>query len=79
MGQFFDKNGTPIDHPLNRRAIALPLHELGRIPTVVLASGGANKTLAIAGALRAGLASVLICDEDTARAALEQVQSDAAA
>jgi DNA-binding transcriptional regulator LsrR (DeoR family) len=79
MGQFFDRSGTPIDHPLNRRAIALPLHDLARIPTVVLASGGANKTLAIAGALRAKLASVLICDEDTARAAFDLAQVEAAA
>jgi DNA-binding transcriptional regulator LsrR (DeoR family) len=79
MGQFFDANGVPVDHPLNRRAIALPLHDLKRIPTVVLASGGANKIVAIAGALRAGLASVLVCDEDTARAALERVRSEAAA
>lgn len=69
MGQFYDENGTPIDHPLNRRAIALPLDDLSRIPTVVLTSGGANKTRAVAGALRAKRASVLVCDEDTARQA----------
>jgi DNA-binding transcriptional regulator LsrR (DeoR family) len=79
MGQFFDESGTPVDHPLNRRAIALPLHDLSRIPTVVLASGGANKTLAIAGAMRAKLASVLICDEDTARAAFDRLRSGVAA
>jgi Transcriptional regulator, contains sigma factor-related N-terminal domain len=69
MGQFYDENGLPIDHPLNRRAIALPLDDLSRIPTVVLTSGGANKTRAVAGALRAKRASVLVCDEDTARQA----------
>jgi lsr operon transcriptional repressor len=69
LGQFFDRDGRPVDHSLNRRAIALPLEALSRIPTVVLVSGGANKTAAIAGALQARLASVLICDEDTARAA----------
>jgi DNA-binding transcriptional regulator LsrR (DeoR family) len=54
---------------LNLRAIALPLSELSRIPTVVLASGGQNKIPAIAAALRARFGSVIICDEDTARAA----------
>jgi lsr operon transcriptional repressor len=78
MGQFFDENGQVIDHPLNRRAIALPLHDLSRIPTVVLASGGGNKIRALAGALKARLASVIICDEDTARAALELVRSGTA-
>jgi lsr operon transcriptional repressor len=28
MGQFYDQDGQVIDHPLNRRAIALPLHDL---------------------------------------------------
>lgn len=71
MGQFYDASGQPIDHPLNHRAIALPLKDLPRISTVILASGGKNKTAAIAGALMAKLASVIICDEDTARAACE--------
>jgi DNA-binding transcriptional regulator LsrR (DeoR family) len=79
MGQFYDANGHAIDHPLNLRAIALPLHELSRIPTVILASGGRNKTSAIAGAMKARLASVLICDEDTARAAFEMARAGEAA
>ncbi|QFU16994.1 sugar-binding transcriptional regulator [Microvirga thermotolerans] len=79
MGQFYDEWGKPIDHPLNRRAIALDLDDLARIPTVVLASGGANKTLAVAGALRARRASVLVCDEDTAREALALARGAAAA
>jgi len=73
LGQFYNESGQVIDHPLNRRAIALPLRELSRIPTVVLTSGGKNKTRALAGALKARLASVIICDEDTARAALELI------
>jgi len=71
MGQFYDASGRMIDHPLNLRAIALPLEHLPRIPTVILASGGKNKTAAIAGALKAGLASVIVCDEDTARGACD--------
>lgn len=71
MGQFYDASGRMIDHPLNLRAIALPLDDLPRIPTVILASGGKNKTAAIAGALKAGLASVIVCDEDTARGACD--------
>ena len=70
LGQFIDAQGEAIAHPINRRAIALPLEELRRIPTVILASGGANKAAVIAAALRGGLASVLITDEDAATAAL---------
>jgi DNA-binding transcriptional regulator LsrR (DeoR family) len=69
VAQFIDDHGRVIDHPINRRAIALPLQDLSRIPTVVFAAGGRHKVRAIASVLRAGLGSVLICDEDTARAA----------
>ena len=70
LGQFIDRRGRPIDHPINRRVIALPLDELQRIPTVILASGGAHKAPVIAAALRGRLASVLITDEGAAAAAL---------
>ncbi|MEO8849829.1 MAG: sugar-binding transcriptional regulator [Casimicrobiaceae bacterium] len=71
IGQFIDAAGRLVDHPLNRRAIALPLRELASIPTVVFAAGGRHKVRAIAAALRAGFGSVLVCDEDTARAAMQ--------
>jgi DNA-binding transcriptional regulator LsrR (DeoR family) len=74
MGQFLDASGKPVDHPLNHRAIALPLGELRQIPTVVIASGGANKVRIIAAVLRARLANVLVCDERTAAAALDIVR-----
>lgn len=70
LGQFIDSEGNAIDHPINRRAIALPLDGLRRIPTMILASGGTNKAAVIAAALRARLASVLITDEDAASAVL---------
>ncbi|KRE11155.1 DNA-binding transcriptional regulator [Bosea sp. Root381] len=70
LGQFIDARGEAIGHPINRRAIALPLEGLRRIPTVILASGGSNKAAVITAALRAGLVSVLITDEAAAAAAL---------
>jgi lsr operon transcriptional repressor len=71
LGQFIDRDGQAIDHPINRRAIALPLDVLSRIPTVILASGGINKAAVIAAALHGKLASVLITDEAAAAAVLE--------
>lgn len=44
MAPFADASGQPIDHPITRRAIALPLEALRKVPNVVFASGGANKT-----------------------------------
>ncbi|CAM5767984.1 sugar-binding transcriptional regulator [Bosea minatitlanensis] len=70
LGQFIDRNGQAVAHPINRRAIALPLAGLRRIPTVILASGGLNKAQIIAATLRGRLASVLITDEDAAAAVL---------
>ena len=51
LGQFIDGTGRAIDHPINRRAIALKLEALRGIPTVILASGGDNKVAIIAAAL----------------------------
>lgn len=69
IAQFIDARGRPIQHSLNRRAIAMPLRDLGRVPTVVFAAGGRHKVRAIASVLRAAFGSVLVCDEATARAA----------
>lgn len=70
IGQFIDAHGRAIDHPLNRRAIALPLEHLSREKTtVVFAAGGAHKARAIAAVLRGRYGSVLVSDEKTAREA----------
>ena len=70
MGTFLDSRGEPVKHALNRRVIAAPLAMLRAIATVVVASGGLNKTAILAGVLRAKLCSVLVVDEVTARAVL---------
>jgi DNA-binding transcriptional regulator LsrR (DeoR family) len=69
VGQFIDARGRPVDHPLNRRAIALPLDHLSRGTTVVFAAGGPHKLRALAAVLRGGYGSVFVTDETTARAA----------
>jgi DNA-binding transcriptional regulator LsrR (DeoR family) len=69
LAQFVDARGQPIDHELNRRAIALPLRDLSRIATVVFAAGGRHKARVIAAVLRSRPGSVIVCDEATARAA----------
>ncbi|WP_048648900.1 sugar-binding transcriptional regulator [Nitratireductor soli] len=71
LGQFIDRRGKPIDHSINRRAIAAPLELLHEVPNVIFASGGINKSEVIAAVLLSGLGNVLICDEETARNALE--------
>ena len=66
LGNWLDAQGRPVDHPLNRRMVALSLDDLGRIPTVVLASGGNYKFEIIRAALRRRCINVLITDEKLA-------------
>jgi DNA-binding transcriptional regulator LsrR (DeoR family) len=70
MGQLIDREGQPIDHPLNRRCITLPLATLRDIPHVLIVSGGLYKAEAMAAVLRGGWGNVIVSDEDTMRAAM---------
>lgn len=68
--QWIDAQGRIVDHPLNRRAVALSPDRLRAIPCVMLASGGKAKVAAVHGALAGGMVDVLITDERTAAGAL---------
>lgn len=65
IGHFLDAHGRPVDHAINERVIAPSLPQLAKIATVVVASGGEHKAPIIGAVLRAGLVSVLVCDERT--------------
>lgn len=71
--RFFDRDGRPIDHPINDRIIGLDLAQMKRIPRVLGISGGEGKFEVIRGALRGHLVDVLITDDATA----EQLLADA--
>jgi lsr operon transcriptional repressor len=73
LGHFFDINGQPVASSIDERFIGLSLDELARIPTVVCVAGGLPKVPSILGALRGKYVSVLITDEETALALLEDV------
>ena len=70
-GHWINLNGQVVDHPINRRVIALPHKRLKNIPHVIIASGGRNKVDVLSGALRAGFANVLVTDETSARLILQ--------
>lgn len=74
LGQFLDAKGKPINHGINRRAIAPSLDRLGKIPTVMLIAGGLNKAAIIAAVLRGGLGGVLVTDEKAASSALALIE-----
>jgi DNA-binding transcriptional regulator LsrR (DeoR family) len=70
MGTFLDVRGEPVRHALNKRVIAMPIDMLRKVATVIVASGGLNKTAILAGVLHSRLCTVLVSDEASARAAL---------
>lgn len=72
MGTFLDADGGPVDHPLNRRVIALAPEELRPVKTSILASGGEHKAGILHACLKAGYCNRLVTDENAARSMLEK-------
>ncbi|WP_428391625.1 sugar-binding transcriptional regulator [Lichenicoccus sp.] len=64
--RFIDQSGRIIDHPLNRRVVAVDPRQLRQAPRLVLASGGWNKVQAMLAAMRLLSPSVIITDEHAA-------------
>lgn len=67
---WIDRMGRIVDHPLNRRAVALSPEKLKTIPTVIVASGGRSKIESLHGVLHGGMVNVLVTDEATAAGVL---------
>lgn len=68
---FLDAQGNPVDHPVNRRAMAVGLDDLRGVPQVVIASGGRRKVGALRAALEVVHAGVLVTDATAAAGLLE--------
>ena len=69
--RFFDANGASVPHEIDRRVVGLTLAQIQRIPLRIIVAGGVNKTDALAGALRGGLAAVIVLDAKTAQSILD--------
>ena len=69
---FIDAEGELVDHPVNRRIMAVSPADLKGIALVAIAAGGAHKEQAIRAALLASNARVLITDESAAEALLAE-------
>ncbi len=70
--RFFDQNGHPIRHEVYDRMIGLTLEQIRNIPRRIGVAGGEGKLDVIRGALLGGYINVLITDDLTAMALLEQ-------
>ncbi|MGJ9413944.1 sugar-binding transcriptional regulator [Aeromicrobium sp. CF4.19] len=71
-GRYFRQDGSVVDGELAERAVSVSLDAVRACPTTVLVTGGESKHHATLGALRGGLASLLVCDVECARWLLEQ-------
>jgi DNA-binding transcriptional regulator LsrR (DeoR family) len=74
LGLFFDRDGSYIDSPICRRALAIDLSSLSG-SEVVLLSAGTSKVHATQAILKAGFISGLIIDGDSALALQERIKS----
>ena len=65
--RFFNRDGQPVDTPLEKRVIGMSLAQLKRVNRTVAIAGGQRKISAIRGAVRGGWISVLITDRHVAQ------------
>jgi DNA-binding transcriptional regulator LsrR (DeoR family) len=68
LGHFLAEDGRIVDHPMNRRVVALPPDDLRHVPLAILASGGPDKVGIVRGTLAGGYVNTVITDEVTAEA-----------
>lgn len=69
-GRLFDRDGAPVPTALDDRVVGVTVEQLRRAPTRVVTSHGAYRAEATVAAVRAGLVSTLVADDDLARAVL---------
>ena len=77
--RFFDDDGNACVPQLDERTVGITLHDLRGIRTRLLVAGGEDKVQAIEAALRAGYATHLVIDQDTARKVLRMARQRAEA
>ena len=67
---YIDRDGRPVDHPINHRTVSAPLDVVRQVPTRVLAGGGTFKVDILRACLEAGMCNVLITEERAAEGLL---------
>ncbi len=75
--RFYDDDGQPCVPQLDERTVGITLQDLRRVPTRLLVAGGEQKVAAIEAALRAGYATHLVIDAETARLVLNSTRQRA--
>ena len=73
VGRFIDSAGTIVDPELDERTVGLGLDQLRSAETAILAIAGEAKHGVARAIVTSGLCTVLVSDESTARALLEEI------
>ena len=74
MFNFLDAEGQSVDHPINERVMSIDLDTLKKARHIVLASGGAQRAIAVRATIKRIGCHTLITDEAAAKALLDLVQ-----
>jgi lsr operon transcriptional repressor len=69
--RFFDKDGKPVETPLDERIVSIDWQAIKSIPTFVVMAAGEEKVEPLKAALKGGWVSGIITDEETASALLK--------
>ncbi|MBC7630462.1 sugar-binding transcriptional regulator [Aeromicrobium sp.] len=75
-GRFFRADGTDVGGSLPERTVSVSLDSIRTCPRAMLVSGGPHKHEAMLGALRGGLATVLVTDIGSARWLLDKQKGE---
>jgi DNA-binding transcriptional regulator LsrR (DeoR family) len=75
---FFDARGRLVDHPLNERAMSIPIKTIAATPARLLVAGGLDKVDAMVGAFNLLRPTVVITDEISAAALLQRAAARSA-
>ncbi|GAA4712251.1 sugar-binding transcriptional regulator [Brevibacillus fulvus] len=70
--RFFDEQGQPVKHPINDKVIGLTLEDLKEIETVIGVVEGSHKLESVHAVLQGNYLDVLVIDELTASALVEE-------
>jgi len=71
FGRFLDKEGAPVDHPLNACSMSPDFAGLCAVPHIILVSGGLAKVNILHAILGRGYPHVFVTDAETARNLLD--------
>ncbi|TFD58803.1 sugar-binding transcriptional regulator [Cryobacterium suzukii] len=72
VGRYIDANGRIVDAELNERTVGIQIDQLRRAPLTIAVISGNNKHAIARAVVRNGLCTVLVTDEDTANALLQE-------